>query len=315
MPEGDTIWRTARTLHAALAGKTVLSFTSSLLPVAAASRRLGVVGQTILAVEARGKHLLVRFSGGAVLHTHQGMRGSWRLERQAGGAGSARTHPRARIETADVVAVCLLSPVVEVLSRAQAAAHPALSRLGPDLLGTAFDPMLARRRLRARGDLPVGVALMDQTALAGIGNVYKSRSSSCAGSRPSHASATSTTGRSTASWRRRGSSCAATSGPARAGRHRPCRPCGSGSTGGPGSPAAGAGPRSSASCRASRPARRTSARPASAERYFPRSVATDPSTPAGGCSSAKRSSSCSSARSRASVALSSAATVSCPGWP
>ena len=78
------------------------------------------------------------------------------------------------IETADVVAVCLLAPVVEMLSRAQVAAHPALSRLGPDLLGTGFDPVAARRRLRARGELPIGVALMDQTALAGIGNVYKS---------------------------------------------------------------------------------------------------------------------------------------------
>ncbi len=174
MPEGDTIWRTARALHAALAGKTVLSFTSCLPVVEAASRRLGVVGQTVEAVEARGKHLLVRFANGSVLHTHQGMRGSWRLERTAGGAGSARTHPRALIETADVVAAGTLAPVVEILSRAQAAAHPALSRLGPDLLGTGFDPVAARRRLHARGDLPVGVALMDQTALAGIGNVYKS---------------------------------------------------------------------------------------------------------------------------------------------
>lgn len=174
MPEGDTIWRTARTLHAALSGKAVLAFASSLPPVAAAARRLGVVGQTVEAVEARGKHLLVRFSGGAVLHTHQGMRGSWRLARTAGGAGSARTHPRAVIETAGVVAACTRAPVVELLSRAQAAAHPALSRLGPDLLGAGFDPVAARRRLRARGETPIGVALMDQTALAGIGNVYKS---------------------------------------------------------------------------------------------------------------------------------------------
>ena len=78
------------------------------------------------------------------------------------------------IETADVVAVCSLAPVVEMLSAAQAAAHPALARLGPDLLGPGFDPVAARRRLRARGDLEIGPALMDQTALAGIGNVYKS---------------------------------------------------------------------------------------------------------------------------------------------
>jgi endonuclease-8 len=174
MPEGDTIWRTARTLHAALAGKAVLSFTSCLLPVTAASRRLGVVGQTVEGVEARGKHLLLRFANGSALHTHQGMRGSWRLHRSASAARLTLSRARAVIETADVVAVCLLSPVVELLSRALAAAHPALSRLGPDLLGTAFDPVVARRRVRARGDLPIGVALMDQAALAGIGNVYKS---------------------------------------------------------------------------------------------------------------------------------------------
>ena len=95
MPEGDTIWRTARTLHAALAGKTVVAFESSLPPVTAASRRLGVVGQPIEAVEARGKHLLVRFAGGAVLHTHQGMRGSWRLYRRTGDRSVARP-PHAR---------------------------------------------------------------------------------------------------------------------------------------------------------------------------------------------------------------------------
>jgi endonuclease-8 len=99
------------------------------------------------------------------------MRGSWRLARAAGGAGA---HPRAVIETAGVVAACTLAPVVELLSRAQAAAHPALTQLGPDLLGAGFDPVAARRRLRARGETPIGVALMDQTALAGIGNVYKS---------------------------------------------------------------------------------------------------------------------------------------------
>jgi endonuclease-8 len=90
MPDGDTIWRTARALHAALAGKAVLAFDSSLVAVAAAARRLGVVGQTIEAVEARGKHLLVRFAGGAVLHTHQGMRGSWRLARRPGAARRPR---------------------------------------------------------------------------------------------------------------------------------------------------------------------------------------------------------------------------------
>ena len=174
MPEGDTIWRTARTLHAALAGRTVVAFNSVLPEVVAAARRHALVGRTVEAVEARGKHLLVRFAGGAVLHTHQGMRGSWRLHRVAGGVRRPSSAARAVIETADVVATCSLAPVVEVLSAAQAAAHPALARLGPDLLGPGFDPVAARRRLRERGDLEIGPALMDQTSLAGIGNVYKS---------------------------------------------------------------------------------------------------------------------------------------------
>jgi endonuclease-8 len=173
VPEGDTIWRAARALHAALAGKKVLAFASALPAVTAAAQKLNVLGRTIEAVEARGKHLLFRFSGGPVLHTHQGMRGLWRLQRRT---AAARWPPSARavIETADVVAVCSLAPVVELLSPAQAAVHPVLSRLGPDLLGPGFDAEAARRRLRARRDLEIGEALLDQTALAGIGNVYKS---------------------------------------------------------------------------------------------------------------------------------------------
>ena len=174
MPEGDTIWRTARTLHAALAGRTILGLRSSLPAVAAAAERLRVVGQQVEAVEARGKHLLVCFAGGAVLHTHLGMRGSWRLLQGAGAGRPSPSRGRAVIETAGAVAVCSLAPVVEMLSAAQAAAHPGLRRLGPDLLAPRFDPAAAGRRLRARGETPIGVALLDQTALAGIGNVYKS---------------------------------------------------------------------------------------------------------------------------------------------
>ena len=174
MPEGDTIWRAARTLDAALAGKVVTSVVSPLPAVAAAARRLRVVGQVIARVEARGKHLLVTFAGGAVLHTHQRMHGSWHLYRRGSPWRRPAHHARAVIETAEAVAVCFQSPVVEMLSPAEAASHPALVRLGPDLLKDDFDPAAARRRLRERGEVEIGVALMDQTAVAGIGNVYKS---------------------------------------------------------------------------------------------------------------------------------------------
>jgi endonuclease-8 len=175
MPEGDTIWRAARALHAALAGRPVASLRSPLHAVSEAARRLRIAGRTVEGVEAVGKHLLVRFEGGSVLHTHMGMSGSWSLH-GAGGEGSralASAH-RVAIETDVAVAMCRRAPVVELLSRREVAAHPALSRLGPDLLAPDFDPSEARARLRARAHVEIGVALMDQTALAGIGNVYKS---------------------------------------------------------------------------------------------------------------------------------------------
>jgi endonuclease-8 len=184
VPEGDTTWRTARTLHAALCGKAVVAFDSVLPAVAAAGKRLSLVGRSVEGVEARGKHLLVRFTGGAVLHTHQGMRGSWHLYRRGGPWRRPASRARAAIETADAVALCFLSPVVEVLSPSEVASHPALARLGPDLLQPDFDTTLARRRLRERAHVEIGVALMDQSALAGIGNVYKSEALFLAGVSP-----------------------------------------------------------------------------------------------------------------------------------
>ena len=175
MPEGDTIWRAARSLDAALAGHVVTAFSSTIPAVVAQAARLGVVGRLVAGVESRGKHLLVRFEGGAVLHTHQGMYGSWRLRSASGAApGRAWTTARARIDTAEVTAACFGAPVVELLPPRLAREHPALARLGPDVLAPRFDASSARERLRARGDAEIGVALLDQTALAGIGNVYKS---------------------------------------------------------------------------------------------------------------------------------------------
>jgi endonuclease-8 len=174
MPEGDTIWRTARTLRGVLAGRTVSRFSSPVPEVAAAGRRLGLAGQTVAAVESNGKHLLIRFSGGATLHTHQRMTGGWHVYR----AGSPWRKParaaRVVLETAEVTAVCFSAPIVELLLPGHASSHPALQRLGPDLLSRDFVPAEAKRRLWDRRDQEIGVALLDQTALAGIGNVYKS---------------------------------------------------------------------------------------------------------------------------------------------
>lgn len=174
MPEGDTIWRAARALDAALAGRTLTGFSSSLPAVAATARRFGLVGRPVAGVEAKGKHLLVRFGGGTVLHTHQGMTGSWHLYRRGSRWRQAPDLARVVLEAGEIVAVCFRAPRVELLPAAEAARHEVLVRLGPDVMAEGFDAAEARARLRAAGDLPIGAALLDQSRVAGVGNVYKS---------------------------------------------------------------------------------------------------------------------------------------------
>jgi endonuclease-8 len=174
VPEGDTIFRVARTLHGVLAGKPVTRFFSPIAAVDQAARRLAIVGARVLRVEPRGKHVLMRFDNGAVLHTHLRMTGSWHTYRQGSRWRQPAHLARLVVETADAVAVCFEAPTCELLSAEEAARHPRLASLGPDLLDADFDASAARAGLRARRENEIGVALMDQQALAGIGNVYKS---------------------------------------------------------------------------------------------------------------------------------------------
>jgi endonuclease-8 len=174
MPEGDTIHRAARALHAHLAGKTVLGFRSNKI----LTRDLP--GRRVEAVEAFGKHLVVRFDDGRAIHSHMQMTGAWHLyrpgERWRKSPGAARVvlevgPPSGPVE---VVAVCFAAPIVELVVAGPDRTPDVVAHLGPDLLSPDFDVDEAVRRLRARGAMPIGVAVMDQTALAGIGNVYKS---------------------------------------------------------------------------------------------------------------------------------------------
>ena len=130
-------------------------------------------------VEALGKNLLIRFDNGLELRTHLRMNGSWHRYRP--GERWRRPPARARLvlEVPGAVAVCFDAPVVELFETRAEALHPALRRLGPDLLGPGFaagGATEAVRRLRdpARAGRAIGEALLDQRALAGIGNVYKS---------------------------------------------------------------------------------------------------------------------------------------------
>lgn len=166
MPEGDTVWRTARTLDTALSGHEVTA--DFRVPQLATTPLAGRVAATV----ARGKHLLTRFGTGDTLHTHLKMEGSWHLYRP-GEHWRRPAHEARVVLTGDEwTAVGFALGVVELVRTD--AEDTVVGHLGPDLLGPDWDPDEAVRRLRADPGRPIAEALLDQRNLAGIGNLYKS---------------------------------------------------------------------------------------------------------------------------------------------
>ena len=190
MPEGDTIFRAARTLHRALAGHVVTRFDTAYAPLARVHDDTPITGRTIEAVEAHGKHMVIRFSGdvavsdapragGAwrgplVLRTHMRMHGSWHIYRPGERWQRPPREMRVLVGTEAFVAVGFNVPDAEFEPADEVGARDAIARLGPDLLSPGFDTAEAIRRLRDRPLVPIAEALLDQRALAGIGNVFKS---------------------------------------------------------------------------------------------------------------------------------------------
>ncbi len=171
MPEGDTLVRTAAGLRPYLVGRRV-SAARARLP---GPRVEQLVGATVTGVDTAGKNLLIRFDNGLEVRTHLRMHGSWHRYRP----GERWRRPPGRaalvLEVPGSVAVCFDAPVVELFEQRAEALHPSLSRLGPDLLADPVDFDEALRRLRdpPRADRPIAEALLDQRALAGIGNEVK----------------------------------------------------------------------------------------------------------------------------------------------
>ena len=174
MPEGDTIFRAARTLHRAMAGKPVVQFESVFPALTRVHVDTPLTSQTIERVSAAGKHLLMQFSGGLVLRTHMRMNGSWHIYRPQEPWQRPRRDMRIVVATADFVAVGFNIPVAEFVQVRRLDRHAELARLGPDLLSEPFDSVEALRRIKARPGEAIADVLLNQRVMAGIGNVYKS---------------------------------------------------------------------------------------------------------------------------------------------
>jgi endonuclease VIII len=184
MPEGDTIYRAARTLNLALAGQTVTSFESVLPRLSRVEVDDGVVGRTVERVEARGKWLLIYFSGDLILLSHMLMSGSWHIYRP--GETWQRSHydMRVVVGTPKILAVAFKVPVAEFQTAETLARREGFNSLGPSMLARQFDEAEIIARLRSRPELEVGVSLLAQSLLSGIGNVYKSETCFASGINP-----------------------------------------------------------------------------------------------------------------------------------
>jgi len=174
MPEGDSIYRAARSLNRVLAGHTVIRFETAYAHLDRVNVDTPVVGRTIDKVVAAGKHVLMHFSGDLILRTHMRMSGSWHLYRHGERWFRGPQGMRVRIDTTDWVAVAFNVPVAEFVTGRQLETRDPVAQLGPDLLGATFDRDEAVRRIAASGPRPIAMTLLDQRIVAGIGNVYKS---------------------------------------------------------------------------------------------------------------------------------------------
>ena len=196
MPEGDTIYRTARALQKAIGGKVVTGFETGLAKLARVNDDTPLVGRTVERVESRGKWCLIYFSGDLILVTHMLMSGSWHLYRVRERWRMGRDKMRVVIRTEDWEAVGFNIPVAEFHTARSLERSSQVPRLGPDILSESFSVESGVARLaeyaRENPDAEVGVVLLNQRVMAGLGNVYKSEVAFAAGVNPFRAMKTVT---------------------------------------------------------------------------------------------------------------------------
>jgi endonuclease-8 len=185
VPEGDTIHHAARRIGAALVGRDIVQIETP-QPRHRLDRwpeRLG--GRSVRRVDARGKHLFVRFVGDLTLHSHLRMTGLWGVYHR--GQRWRRSPKRAWlvIRTEEHEVVQFDGPVLELMTDSRTRFDRRIAGLGADVLADGFDESAFLRRLHeddpTRG---IGEALLDQRNLAGLGNVWKCEACFLAGIDP-----------------------------------------------------------------------------------------------------------------------------------
>ena len=184
MPEGDTLFRTARSLGRALAGKPITAFRSTFPLLTRFHDDTPLTGQTVLRVESRGKWLLIHFSGGATLVTHLLMNGSWHIYRHGERWQQPRFNMRIVLENSDYIAVGFRVPVAHIHTVQSLARDSRIPRPAIDVLSAEFGAEAAALRVLAHVNEEIADVLLHQEVLAGVGNVFKSEICFVAGVNP-----------------------------------------------------------------------------------------------------------------------------------
>src|SRR6187551_2331894 len=168
MPEGDTVWNTARVLERAIHGD-VLTGSDFRVPQLATA---DLSGWTVAESASRGKHLLLRLTRAGeaplTLHSHLRMDGAWRAY-APGDRWTGRPAHLIRVVLRTARSVAVGYHLHELALVPTAEEKTLVGHLGPDLLGADWDPAEAVRRIASEPDATIAEALLDQRNLAGVG--------------------------------------------------------------------------------------------------------------------------------------------------
>jgi endonuclease-8 len=174
VPEGDTIRYAANRIRPVLEGHVPVSLETPQRRHAHDRWPERLAGRAVTSVDAHGKHLFLRFQGGLVLHSHLGMSGVWSVYGRGRRWGRSRSRAWIVIRARAHDVVEFDGPLLELMSEGRTRFDQRLAALGPDVLADEFDHQEFLRRLRADDPTrPIGDALLDQTTVAGIGNIWK----------------------------------------------------------------------------------------------------------------------------------------------
>jgi formamidopyrimidine-DNA glycosylase len=197
MPELPEVEHAARSLRAWLDGRTIVRAraTENRIFRGGSAHELArlLPGRRLLEIDRRGKYLLLTFDGGLGVLSHLGMTGKWvrRAPKAPSGRRTVPRHSHARLDLDDGSALHYVDPrlfgQLRLVVEGAVAELPVIRALGPDALVDGVDPARLHAVL-ARSGRPVKVALLDQSVLAGVGNIYATEALFHAGVHPARPS-------------------------------------------------------------------------------------------------------------------------------